>query len=60
MLSSHGVTNAKWVQVCMGINPTMEGCMQTGSPVYLGEVHAAPNFDHGNMPDYTHEQLHHF
>ena len=34
--------------------------MQKGSPVYLGEVHAAPDFDHGNLPDYTHEQWRHF
>ena len=58
-LSSHSVAHAKWVRVRMGVNPTVEGCMQKGSPVYLGEVHAAPNFDHGNMPQYTHEQRRH-
>ena len=55
-LSGHGIANAKWVRVCMGVNPTVEGCMQKGSPVYLGEVHAAPNFYHGNVPQYAHEQ----
>ena len=43
----------------MGVNPTVEGCMQRGSPVYLGEVHAAPDFDHGDAPDYSHEQRRH-
>ena len=43
----------------MGVNPTVEGCMQKGSLVYLGEVHTAPDFDHGNTPDYTHEQCRH-
>ena len=37
----------------------MEGCMQRGSPVYLGEVHAAPDFDHGNTPQYEHKQRRH-
>ena len=55
-LSGHGVANAKWVRVRMGANPTVEGCMQRGSPVYLGEVHAAPDFDHGDMPQYAHKQ----
>ena len=58
-LSGHGVANAKWVRVCMGVNPTVEGCMQRGGPVYLGDVHAAPNFDHGDVPQYAHEQRHH-
>ena len=58
-LSGHGVANAKWVRVRMGVNPTVEGCMQRGSPVYLGEVHAAPNFDHGDAPQYEHEQCRH-
>ena len=58
-LSGHGVANAKWVQVHMGVNPTMEGCMQKGSPVYLGEVHTAPNFNHSDTPEYTHEQRRH-
>ena len=58
-LSGHGVANAKWVRVRMGVNPTVEGCMQKGSPVYLGEVHAAPDFDHGETPQYEHEQRRH-
>ena len=58
-LSGHGVANAKWVHVRMGTNPTVEGCMQKGSPVYLGDVHAAPDFDHGDMPQYEHEQRRH-
>ena len=58
-LSGHGVANAKWVRVRMGVNPTVEGCMQKGSPVYLGEVHAAPDFDHGEIPQYEHEQRRH-
>ena len=33
--------------------------MQKGSPVYLGEVHAAPDFDHSGTPQYEHEQRHH-
>ena len=43
----------------MGVNPTVEGCMQKGGPVYLGDVHAAPDFDHGDAPQYTHEQCRH-
>ena len=43
----------------MGVNPTVEGCMQRGSPVYLGEVHATPDFDHGDTPQYEHEQRRH-
>ena len=58
-LSGHGVANAKWVRVRMGVNPTVEGCMQKGSPVYLGDVHAAPDFDHGDTPQYAHEQRRH-
>ena len=58
-LSGHGVANAKWVCVRMGVNPTVEGCMQKGSPVYLGDIHAAPDFDHGDTPQYTHEQRRH-
>ena len=30
-----------------------------GGPVYLGEVHATPDFDHGDVPQYVHEQRHH-
>ena len=33
--------------------------MQKGSPIYLGDVHAAPDFDHGDTPPYEHEQRHH-
>ena len=33
--------------------------MQKGSPVYLGEVHTAPDFDHGEAPQYEHEQRRH-
>ena len=55
-LSGHGVAMAKWVRIRMGTNPTVEGCMQKGGPVYLGDVHAAPDFDHGDAPDYSHEQ----
>ena len=58
-LSGHGVANAKWVRVRMGVNPMVEGCMQKGSPVYLGDVHAAPDFDHGDTPQYEHEQRRH-
>ena len=43
----------------MGTNPTVEGCMQKGSPVYLGDLHAAPDFDHGDTPQYEHEQHRH-
>ena len=58
-LSGHGVANAQWVWVCMGVSPTVEGCMQKGGPVYLGDVHAAPSFDYGDVPDYSHEQHSH-
>ena len=58
-LSGHGIAHAKWVRVHMGVNPTVEGCMQRGSPVYLGDVHAAPDFDHGDTPQYEHEQHRH-
>ena len=33
--------------------------MQKGGPVYLGDVHAAPDFDHGDTPQYEHEQRRH-
>ena len=56
-LSGHGVANAKWVCMRMGTNPTVEGCMQKGGPVYLGDVHTAPDFDHGDAPDYSHVVL---
>ena len=38
----------------------VEGCMYKGGVVHLGEVHAVPDFYHGDMPDYTHKQLCHF
>jgi hypothetical protein len=41
----------------MGTNPMLLGCMYQGGVVYKGEIHAAPDHDHGNAPDYTHEQL---
>ena len=58
-LSGHGIANAKWVRMRMGVNPTVEGCMQKGGPVYLGDVHTTPDFDHGNVPQYAHEQRRH-
>ena len=33
--------------------------MQKGSPVYLGEVHATADLDHGEAPEYSHEQRRH-
>jgi hypothetical protein len=51
---------AKWVRVRMGVNPTVKGCAHKGGVVYLGEVHARPEYDQGATPDYTHQQLHHF
>jgi hypothetical protein len=41
----------------MGINPVAWGCMYKGGVVYQGDVHAAPDHDHGPTPDYTNEQL---
>jgi hypothetical protein len=59
--NGRGVAPAKYIMVCMGINPTVAGCMYKGGVVYQGDVHAAPSHDHGDrIPDYTHEQLHHF
>jgi hypothetical protein len=59
--NGRGVALAKYVMVRMGINPTVAGCMYKGGVVYQGDVHAAPSHDHGDrIPDYTHEQLHHF
>jgi hypothetical protein len=52
-----GVAKAKWVRVRMGVNPVVWGCMYKGGVVYQGEVHAAPDHDHGPAPDYTNEQL---
>jgi hypothetical protein len=52
-----GVATAKWVKVRMGVNPVVWGCMYKGGVVYQGEVHAAPDYDHGPAPDYTNEQL---
>jgi hypothetical protein len=52
-----GVDPAKWVKVCMGVNPTAWGCMYKGGVVYQGDVHAAPNCNHGPTPDYNNKQL---
>jgi hypothetical protein len=41
----------------MGVNPVAWGCMYKGGVVYQGDVHAAPDHDHGPAPDYTNEQL---
>jgi hypothetical protein len=54
-----GIAIAKWVKVRMGVNPVAWGCMYKGGVVYQGDVHAAPNHDHGPTPDYTNEQLLH-
>jgi hypothetical protein len=54
-----GVAPAKWINVCMGVNPTVMGCMSKGGVVYQGEVHATPDHDHSPTPDYTHKQLCH-
>jgi hypothetical protein len=43
----------------MGMNPTIWGCAYKGGVVYQGDVHAAPDHDHGPTPDYTNEQLLH-
>jgi hypothetical protein len=43
----------------MGLNPVVWGCMYKGGVVYQGDVHAAPDHDHGPTPDYTNEQLLH-
>jgi hypothetical protein len=55
--NGRGVTTAKWVKVRMGVNPVVWGCMYKGGVVYQGDVHAAPDHDHGPAPDYTNEQL---
>jgi hypothetical protein len=55
-----GITNAKYVHVRMGVNPTVDGCMYKGGVVHSGEVHATAEHDRGDTPDYTHEQLRHF
>jgi hypothetical protein len=52
-----GVAVAKWVKMCLGVNPTAWGCMYKGGVVYQGDVHAAPDHDHSPTPDYTNEQL---
>jgi hypothetical protein len=41
----------------MGVNPVAWGCMYKGGVVYQGDIHAAPDHDHGPTPDYTNEQL---
>jgi hypothetical protein len=55
--NGRGVAPAKWVKVCMGVNPTAWGCMYKGGVVYQGDVHAAPDRDCGPTPDYNNEQL---
>jgi hypothetical protein len=55
--NGQGVATAKWVKVRMGVNPVVWGCMYKGGVVYQGDVHAAPDHDHGPTPDYTNEQL---
>jgi hypothetical protein len=57
--NGRGVAPAKWVKVCMGVNPTAWGCMYKGGVMYQGDVHTAPDRDHGPMPDYNNEQLLH-
>jgi hypothetical protein len=52
-----GVVTAKWVKVRMGVNPIAWGCMYKGGVVYQGDDHAAPDRNHGPMPDYNNEQL---
>jgi hypothetical protein len=52
-----GVAIAKWIKVRMGVNPVAWGCMYKGGVVYQGDVHTAPDHDHGPTPDYTNEQL---
>jgi hypothetical protein len=55
--NGRGVVTAKWVKIRMGLNPVVWGCMYKGGVVYQGDVHAAPDHDHGPTPDYTNEQL---
>jgi hypothetical protein len=55
--NGRGVAPAKWIRIRMGVNPTVWGCMYKGGVVYQGDVHAAPDRDHGPTPDYTNEQL---
>jgi hypothetical protein len=57
--NGRGVAVAKWVKVRMGVNPVAWGCMYKGGVVYQGDVHTAPDHDHGPTPDYTNEQLLH-
>jgi hypothetical protein len=55
--NGRGVATAKWIKVHMGVNPVAWGCMYKGGVVYQGDVHTAPDHDHGPTPDYTNEQL---
>jgi hypothetical protein len=48
--SGRGVAMAKWVKVCMGVNPTAWGCMYKGGVIYQGDVHASPIRDCGATP----------
>jgi hypothetical protein len=57
--NGRGVATAKWIKVRMGVNPVAWGCMYRGGVVYQGDVHTAPDHDHGPTPDYTNEQLLH-
>jgi hypothetical protein len=57
--NGRGIATAKWVKVHMGVNPVVWGCMYRGGVVYQGDVHAAPDHNHGLTPDYTNEQLLH-
>jgi hypothetical protein len=41
----------------MGVNPVVWGCMYKGGVVYQGDVHTAPDHDHGPAPDYANKQL---
>jgi hypothetical protein len=55
--NGRSIAPAKWVKVCMGVNPTVWGCLYKGGVIYQGDVHAAPDCDHGPTPDYTNKQL---
>jgi hypothetical protein len=57
--NGRGTAIAKWIRVRMGVNPVAWGCMYKGGVVYQGDVHAAPDHDHGPTPDYTNKQLLH-
>jgi hypothetical protein len=48
--NGQGMTNAKYVRVRMGVNPTVDGCMYKGGVVHSGEVHTAPERHRGIIP----------